>query len=173
MRTRSVPEQLRAFEVQYSGAEERPLGSYALLLAIYGGIVGAMVTAARARGAKLPERLPAADLALLTAGTYRASRLIAKDDVTSVARAPFTRFEGYAGDGEVNETPRGRGMRRVVGELITTPTSIAVWVASVGTFGMITYPRTTRLVCSTLTAVTGSDLLEFGRQARLARQSGR
>ena len=30
---------------QYSGADERPLGSYALLLAIYGVLVGAMVTA--------------------------------------------------------------------------------------------------------------------------------
>ena len=151
---------MRALETQYSGGEQRPLGSYAVLLATYGALVGAMVTVARARGAKVPARLPAADLALLTVGTYRASRLIAKDEVTSVARAPFTRFEGLAGEGEVNETPRGRGMRQVVGELITSPSSVAMWVASVGTFGMITFPRATRLACATLTAVTGSDLLQ-------------
>ena len=161
MRTRSVPEQLRAFELQYSRGEERPLGSYALLMAVYATSIGAMAVVARATGAKVPERLVPADLALLTVGTYRASRLIAKDEVTSFARAPFTEFEGAAGEGEVNEKSRGRGLRRAAGDLISCPFCIAVWVASIGMFGMITFPRAARVVCTTLAAVSGSDLLQF------------
>ena len=120
-----------------------------------------MTMVGRATGAKVPERLPAADLALLTVATYRASRLISKDEVTSFARAPFTRFEGKAGEGEVNEEARGRGLRRAAGDLISCPYCIAVWVASILMFGMITFPRAARLVCSTLAAVSGSDLLQF------------
>lgn len=41
--------------------------------------------------------------------TAHLSRLITKDSVTSVLRAPFARFEEPAGEGEVNEEAVGSG----------------------------------------------------------------
>jgi hypothetical protein len=141
-------------------------------MAIYGTTVAAMATVARVTGAKVPERMAPADLALLTVATYRASRLVSKDEVTSVARAPFTEFEDQAGEGEVNEKARGRGLRRAVGDLISCPFCTAVWTASIGMFGMITFPRAARVACSTLTAVAGSDLLQFGHSALQQHEHG-
>ena len=75
----------------------------------------------RRSGRDLPERVDAGDLVLVTVATHKASRLIAKDRVTSTARAPFTRFEDDAGPGEVR---RGGARTRPapgVGELRHLP----------------------------------------------------
>lgn len=160
-----LQERLRPVEDRYAGGAERPLGSYALLMSVFASGVGGMIALGRRRGASLPERLPLADFALLTVATYRASRLIAKDSVTAFARAPFTEYEEPAGEGEVNERVVGDGLRHAVGELVSCPFCIAVWLASIGAFGLVVFPRPTRLVCSVLTAVAGSDLLQFGHAA--------
>jgi hypothetical protein len=156
---------LRMWEQEYASGRERPLGSYAGLLATYTGLVSGLVALGRARGATVPERLPAADLALLAVATFRASRLVTKDSVTAVTRAPFTRFEEAGGPGEVEETVVGTGPRHAVGELITCPFCISVWLATIGIFGLTVFPRQTRLACSLLGAVAGSDILQFAYSA--------
>jgi hypothetical protein len=105
--------------------------------------------------------MAARDLALLTVATHKASRLIAKDRVTSTVRAPFTRFEGDAGPGEVSEAARGRGLRRAVGELLICPYCMGLWVASALTAGLIAVPRPTRWLASVLTALFGADMLQI------------
>ena len=80
----------------YSPDDPKPLGGYAGLSAVWGGAVTAFVVAQRRAGRPLPQRVPVADLALLTAGTYKLSRLITKDRVMAFARAPFTRYQGDA-----------------------------------------------------------------------------
>ena len=66
----------------------------------------------RRAGRPLPERVPVGDLALLAVGTYKLSRLIAKDRITSFFRAPFTRYKGSSDrPSEVSEEPRGEGLR--------------------------------------------------------------
>ena len=73
------------------------------------------------RGRRLPERIGASDLLLLGVATYKLSRLISKDSVTSVIRASFAEFQGPAGLNEVNEQPRGSGVQHALGELLTCP----------------------------------------------------
>lgn len=46
--------------------------------------------------------------------------------------------------------------------LLTCPFCISVWLATLGIFGMIVFPRATRMVCSALAAVATSDLMQFG-----------
>ena len=41
--------------------------------------------------------------------------------MTSFLRSPFTRYTGEAQPSEVSEEPRGRGLRRAVGELLVCP----------------------------------------------------
>ena len=83
-----------------NGQEERPIGGYVRAMATYGSLVTGLTLAGRARGVRLPERVPYDDLALLTVATFRGSRLLAKSAVASPLRAPFTEFAGPGGPGE-------------------------------------------------------------------------
>jgi hypothetical protein len=144
-----------------SPAQERPLGGYATMMGAFAAAVGGFVAWVRISGRELPERVPPADLALMTLATHKASRLIAKERVTSAVRAPFTQFEGDAGPGEVSERARGRGLRRAVGELIICPYCIGLWIATAFAAGFVVAPRPTRWAASVLTAVFGSDVLQI------------
>ena len=100
---------------------------------------------------------------------HKLSRLITKDPVTSPLRAPFTVYQGQEGPAELEEEVRGEGARKAVGELITCPFCIDLWVATGLMAGFIYLPRTTRLAIETLAVPTGADLLQFG-YARLQEQ---
>jgi hypothetical protein len=145
----------------HSPAQERPLGGYAALMATFATGVGGFIAWMRASGRELPERVDGRDLALMTVATHKAARLVSKDRVASGVRAPFTRFEGDAGPGEVSETARGRGLRRAVGELITCPYCVGLWIATFLAAGFAVAPRPTRWVATVLTAVFGSDVLQI------------
>ena len=56
---------------------------------------------------------------LLGIGTHKLTRIIARDQVTAPFRAPFTRFEKFAGSGEVEENAHGSGLRGAIGELVS------------------------------------------------------
>jgi hypothetical protein len=141
--------------------DERPLRGYALVMSAYAAAVTAVAVAARLTGKRLPERVSAADLALLSVSTHKVSRLLTKDAVTSPLRAPVTRFDGPAGDAEVNESPRGSGARHSLGELATCPFCADVWIASGFAAGLVFAPRLTRLGMSVATAVAGADFLHL------------
>ena len=115
----------------------------------------------RSSGRELPERVAPGDLALMTVATHKASRLIAKDRVTSTVRAPFTRFEDDAGPSEVSEQARGRGLRRAIGELIVCPYCLGLWVAAAFAAGLIVAPRPTRWAAATLSALFGADAMQL------------
>jgi Protein of unknown function (DUF1360) len=102
---------------------------------------------------------------LVGIASHKLSRLIAKDKVTSFVRAPFTRFQGSGGPGEVEEEPCGQGMRLAVGELLVCPYCLAQWVAGALTLGPSGAPRLTRLVSAMLVARTLSDFLQLAYRA--------
>ncbi len=159
-----VAQRLRAEEEEYADGKPRPLGGYATLLSGYATGVGALAWAIRRRGA-LPERIPAGDLALLTVATHKLSRLVAKDSVTAIVRAPFTRFEESIGEGEVNEEVRGTGVRHAAGELLTCPFCLGQWIATGLVGAYVLAPRATRAVASVFAILAGSDALQFAYAA--------
>ena len=134
--------------------DDRPLFSYAAIM----GVFGALLALTRGR---LPERIGAADLMLGGVATHKLSRIITKDKVTQPLRAPFTENPEKAGPGEVSEEPAGEGPRRAVGELLSCPYCIAMWVATGLLYGFVLLPRLTRLVASIFTALTLSDFLQI------------
>jgi hypothetical protein len=138
----------------------RPLTGYATLTAAFNGLAAAGLVAAHRTG-RLPEDYRATDLALLAAATYKLSRLIAKDRVTSALRAPFTRFQSDAGFGEVEEAARGSGLRRTLGELVVCPGCLGQWVAAGFVGGFVADPRTTRTVAATFTVYAAADALQM------------
>lgn len=148
--------------------EERPLRSYAGILAGYVVGVGALAAIGRRR---LPGRLAPADLAMGSVATYKLARLLTEDPVTSPLRAPFTTYEGLAGPSALEEEVRGSGWRHAVGELLTCPFCIAQWVATSLVAGLSIAPRPTRTFLSILTMVSASDALQLvqARAERAAR----
>jgi hypothetical protein len=138
----------------------RPLGGYAALIGAFNGAVAAALVAAGRQG-RLPERYAVGDLVLASVATYKLSRTIAKDRVTSALRAPFTRFQDDAGQGEVEEAARGTGLRRAVGELLVCPDCVGQWVAAGFLGGLVAAPRTTRAVAAMYTVYAAADGLQM------------
>ena len=87
--------------------EEQLLAEYAFLLAFFVTSAAALTGIAIERD-RLPKRPSLFDLALLGVATHKLSRIIAKDRITSILRAPFVSYIRSIGHGEVEEEPRGR-----------------------------------------------------------------
>ena len=82
-----------------------------------------------ARGATCPSASMRGDIVLIGTASYKLSRLIAKKKVTAFVRAPFTELEGKGGPAELEERPRGRGLRRALGELLLCPYCLGLWAS--------------------------------------------
>src|SRR4051794_24449345 len=145
----------------HSPDQQRALDGYAALMGAFLALAGAFSAWMRRTDRSLPAGVAASDFALMTAATHKASRLIAKDRVTSTVRAPFTRFEGDGGPGEVSEAARGRGLRRAIGELLICPYCLGMWIAAAFAAGLIAAPRPTRWLMVTFSALFGADLLQI------------
>ena len=155
-----VREELHEEREAYAAGADRPVGALTVLAGSY--LVAVATGALLLRGRRrLPDRVRFGDLAVLSVATHKLSRMLAKDSVTAPLRAPFTQLEGSAGHGELNERVRGTGMRKALGELVTCPFCLAVWVATAFMFAYVVAPRLTRLAAMALTAVTASDVLQF------------
>jgi uncharacterized protein DUF1360 len=156
-----LAEEASEIKREYAHGEDKPMGSHLALVAVYNGLVGAFLAYRVRSGKGFPDRIGVSDLVLAGVATHKLCRLIAKDRVTAPLRAPFTEFQEEGGPGEVEETPRGRGMRRAIGELLVCPFCLAQWVATGLFAGLAVVPRVTRFVCSIFAAVTISDFLQI------------
>jgi hypothetical protein len=140
-----LAEVVMSFALQNTGAyrgysdKPFPLGSYALLLCGFTGTFGLLL--GRTRRARPPS---APEVVLLGLATHKLTRLIARDSVTAVVRAPFTRFVSDAPASEVDERSRGHGMQKAVGQLLGCQYCLGPWVASALTFAHALWPKPTR-----------------------------
>ena len=139
--------------------EEQLLAEYAALLGFYVASV-AVLTGAAIEQKRFPKRFSLLDLALLGIATHKLSRIIAKDRITGILRAPFVSYIRCAGAGEVEEEPRGRGIQRGIGQLISCPYCMAPWCATALAFGLVFAPRVTRFFAGILASVAASDFLQ-------------
>lgn len=150
----------------YRGDNPRPLAGYLVVLVVYGAVVAVAATAAALTGRRLPARWRAQDLLILTLGTHKLSRTLTKDAVTSPLRAPFTHYAGTGGPAEVSEEVRGQSqLRHSIGELLTCPFCLDMWVATGFAIGLVFAPRFTRLVAGVFSALAGADFLQLAYAA--------
>jgi hypothetical protein len=140
--------------------KELPTRDYAALVAVFNGVLASVLLARQCSREGLPERIAPQDLALFAFATQKLSRVITKDKVTSALRAPFTAVEGKGGAGELEERPRGRGLRRAIGELLTCPFCLGTWIASGFVYGYIYSPRITRTLASIFAVSGTADFLQ-------------
>lgn len=138
--------------------EDRLLGPHALQAMTLASVVGGLLAHA-ARSGRLEDQVSAADVALVGIATHKISRLVTRSEVTNFLRAPFTEYEGPANLNEVNQQPRGKGLRRAMGELVGCPLCIGAWIAGGLVCGLAFAPRFTRAVETAFAGLTLSDFL--------------
>ena len=138
--------------------DEQLLAEYASLLGFYVASV-AVLTGMAMEQDRLPKRFGLLDLALLGIATHKLSRIVAKDRITSILRAPFVNYIRSAGAGEVEEEPRGRGIQRGIGHLISCPYCTAPWCATALAFGLVFAPRVARFFAVIFASIAMSDFL--------------
>ena len=120
---------------------DMPFGGYSILsTAFVVGVVGSVAAAKRSRGG-LPPRYSPWDLVTAGTATHKISRMLTKDRVASVIRTPFVEGQERTGHGEVSGEPRGRGLQRAVGELLTCPHCLGQWIAAGFGVGMVAAPE--------------------------------
>ena len=153
----------------YKKGEDIPLFSYGVLAGVFNLVFALFLLVARATGRPIPERIEARDIALLGMAAHTVSLVGSQDAVTSPLRAPFTEIQEKESPKKLDEKPRGEGLQRSVGELLTCKFCLSVWVASFFTYGLVLVPRVTRLVATIFAVVTVSDYLHQTYKALMNR----
>jgi hypothetical protein len=141
------------------GGKNESLYSYSALLGVFGLIFTLFLLLCRLTGRPIPERIEARDIALLGMAAHKMSMVGSQDAITSPLRAPVTEIQEKEGPKKVVEKPRGEGLRRSVGELLSCKFCLGVWLASFLTYGLVLVPRLTRLIAALFAVVTVSDYL--------------
>lgn len=144
----------------YAGdaAEQLPISGYATMIGAFLGSFTTLVFAAR-QARVLPRRVPVSDILLLGVATHKLTRIVSRERVAIPLRVPFTHYEGTDGAGQVKEEPRGRGIQRAIGSLVTCQYCTGPWIATALTAGLLFAPRATRLASAMFAMVAVSDFL--------------
>lgn len=154
---------VRETSAGYDPAGRVNLAGYTTSLVSYGALVATALVAGRLTRRQLPERSLLPDLLIGGVATHKLSRLLAKGSVTSPLRSPFTEFEDAAGAAEHLERPRGSsGARHTVGELLTCPFCLDVWLGTAYVGALVLAPRPARAMASVFGVVAVSDWLHLG-----------
>jgi len=151
--------------VSEANAQQPPYGSYAAIMGTFAGALAAAGGLAR-----LLDRNPACqtplDLVTLSAASFKASRTLARDEVTSFLRDPFVKGHAHSGD---DEEPVEGGMEQAIGELITCSRCAGTWAAAFLAVTQILAPRTGRLLTWSLAAAGINDFLQASFSALTAK----
>jgi Protein of unknown function (DUF1360) len=142
-----------------------PYGAYAAIVSTFAGGLAAAGALAHLLH-RHPGEHDALDFVVLGAATFKASRTIARDEVTSFLRDPFVEGEAHEG----GEDPVATGdMRQAIGELVTCSRCVGTWVAAGLASAQVLAPRFGRLLTWTLAAGAANDFLQAGFAALTAK----
>lgn len=153
----------------YDGDEGQPLAAYAGLAGLFSALFAAFLWTARLLGRPLPERVTLGDLALLSVATHKLSWVVANSSVTSFMRAPVTELQEDEESSNQEEKPRGEGLQKALGKLLTCHFCIGMWVAAFFSYGLVLAPRVTRFFGGILAVLAFSDFLHQLYKATLNR----
>ena len=127
---------------------------YAKLNAAYGVLLVSVLAATRERARAQPLR--GAELVPLGAATFALSKVIAKEKVGTWVREPFVEEQ------RSGRPPRGEGLQRAIGELLTCSRCVGAWTA-LGLVGLrLAQPRTGRTVTTVFAAAGLNDFMQAG-----------
>ncbi len=142
-------------------ASRTTLNSYATLIGAFGTLFFGLYRISKSRGVDKNVLVSGWDLALLAVATHKITRTLAKDRIMKPIREPFTKEDKI----EHKEVPKGTGLQKAVGNLLTCQFCLGPWVATSLLFGFKVAPSFTRHVGLVFATVTGSDFLHLAYQA--------
>jgi hypothetical protein len=145
--------------IAYDDSENQPLGAYAALAGLFVSLFAAFLWTTKLVDRPAPERVKLDDLALLGVATHKLSWVIANSSVTSFMRAPVTELQEDEDSSNQEEKPRGEGLQKALGKLLTCHFCIGMWVAALLSYGLVLAPRITRFFSGILTILAFSDFL--------------
>ena len=137
--------------------QSRQRATYLTLMGVFAGLFAAFSTREQTKGKVI--EIGALDLATLGLATYRAGRVIAFDAVTEPLRAPVTEQSGGGTE------PKGSGVQRAFGELVSCPTCIGTWIAAGSVYGLRLAPAPTRAFLAFMAAGGLAELLDYATEA--------
>ena len=140
-------------------SQSPPYRAYAT---IFGTFVAGLAAVSGLAGARNrpQQQFSAIDLTMLGLATFKASRTVARDKVTSFVREPFVEGDAYDGEGE--QPTRETELKQALGELVTCTRCVGTWVAASLASTQILAPRTGRLLTTVLAAGALNDFLLAG-----------
>ncbi|MFN8123739.1 MAG: DUF1360 domain-containing protein [Thermoleophilia bacterium] len=138
-----------------TAAPPTPRRDYALLSAAFAAGVAAMSAAARRDRGEV-RRAESAELPALALATFGLSRILVHERVAAWARDPFV------DEGRADRPPRGDGLRRAVGELLTCTRCTGVWVGAALVGARVVSPGAGRVLTAVFAAAGANDLLQAG-----------
>src|SRR5437763_14780936 len=108
---------------QEQRSDDAPPGAsdYLAINAVYGALIATVLFSTRERHARDP--IAPSELVPITAATFALSKLIAREKIGTWMREPFVEKD------DRGRRPRGRGMRRAMGELLTCTRCVGAWSA--------------------------------------------
>ena len=148
--------------------EQPPYHAYAAIVGTFMAGLGAVSGLAALRN-RPQQEFRAIDLAVLGLATFKASRTLARDKVTSFVREPFVEGEAY--DGEDERPVRDSELRQALGELVTCTRCVGTWLGAGLASLTILAPRTGRLLTTVLAAGAVNDWLQAGFAALAAKSN--
>jgi hypothetical protein len=105
------------------------------------------------------------DAVLLAFATMRMGRMMAFDKIAEPLRAPFTKtVPDRNGAGSI-VVPRGEGVRRSLGELLSCPICIGTWIAALFVYGYLVIPAPTQVFVAVLAVIGLAELLHSATEA--------
>jgi hypothetical protein len=129
-----------------------PYAAYRVLSTTFQlGLVGLAGATTLLRRFKAP--LSPADLFTLGLATHKIAMIVTKERVTLPLRSPFTTQADHGRDGGHESVPRGHGMQRALGELLTCPHCSAPWIALGLMAGHVVAPLPTRAITTLFSTV--------------------
>ncbi len=125
---------------------------YATVNVVWTGLLTAMLGVTARKGDAGPA---GAELPIFGLATFTLTKALAKEKVGVWAREPLVE-DGADGD----RRPRGRGVRYVLGELVTCPRCLGTW-SSLGLISLrVARPREGRIVAGVLATAAINDVLQ-------------
>jgi hypothetical protein len=147
------PPRAAADEAPPSEGPAEPV-DYAALNAVWAALLAGVVLSTRERAGEDP--ISGRELVPIAAATFALSKVIAREKIGSWMREPFV--EDPAGA----KRPRGRRLRRAVGELVTCTRCVGAWSA-LGVVGLrLASPEAGRTVTNVLAASAANDWMQAG-----------
>ena len=141
----------------YDGDDEVPIGAYATLVGVFSIVFTLFLLIVRLTGRELPERVKLADLALLGVAAHKLSYIVSNASVMSFLRAPVTELQEVKSPTNLDEEPRGDGLQKALGNLLTCHFCLGMWVTAFFSYGLVLAPRATRFVASIFSILAISD----------------